>query len=189
MKLVWLRRVVAYALSSGSGASRSILTPLTRAWPRNTSERGTGQNRAEFIAMSRVRNARHLPITESPSSARGSFFAITTVPSGSHETPLVALAERRLVALCNDRSDFEDFGRFAMMVPGVAAPSDVMQLHCKSSLGAVPVRHHMVRNQDLSAGAAVGLRFGRKNLASDFVPCRSHHTTRISPMKRRVHRI
>jgi hypothetical protein len=76
---------------------------------------------------------------------------------------------------------------FVMAGSGVATPFDVMRLHCNSSRGAVPDRHHVVRNWDLSADAVTGLRFGRKNFPSKFAPCRSHHLIRISPMKRQVH--
>jgi hypothetical protein len=52
----------------------------------------------------------------------------------------------------------------------------------------MPVMHHVVHNWDLFAGAATGLLFGRKKLASEFAPCRSHRLTRMSPMKRRARR-
>ena len=50
------------------------------------------------------------------------------------------------------------------------------------------VMHHVVRNWDLFASATTGLLFGRKNLASEFNPCRIHRLTRMSPMKRRARR-
>src|SRR5215470_11490825 len=78
-----LKRIVAHASSSGSGASRSTSTPLTKALPRDTSDFGTGRIRAGSFVMSRARNSRNLPITGSSPSARVSFFAITTVPSAS----------------------------------------------------------------------------------------------------------
>jgi hypothetical protein len=116
----------------------------------------------------------------------------------ARETRPVALAERRhlpdrrrhgrLAALCDGPKDFEDFRRFRHGWLRGCDTLDVMRLHCNSSRGAVPDRHQVVRNWDLSADAVTGLRFGRKNFPSKFAPCRSRHLTRVSPMKRQVHR-
>ena len=77
-------RIITHASSSGSGASPSTSTPLTKALARDTSDAlGTGQIRAGSCAMSRARNSRNLPITGSSPSGRVSFFAIMTVPSAS----------------------------------------------------------------------------------------------------------
>lgn len=52
----------------------------------------------------------------------------------------------------------------------------------------MPVMHHVVHNWDLVAGGVTGLRFGRKNLASEYAPCRTHRLILMSPMTRRPRR-